>query len=49
MLSLRQKRVILNLVQARRARESKAEFLREVDLLGQKIRRDLEEYNASKQ
>ena len=40
MLSLRQRRVMLSLINARRARESKAEFLKELSLLGQKLAHD---------
>ncbi|CAD8057059.1 unnamed protein product [Paramecium primaurelia] len=49
MLGPKQKRVIVNFLQARRARESKQLFLRELDLLGQKIRHDLQQYQQQKQ
>ncbi|CAD8059920.1 unnamed protein product [Paramecium primaurelia] len=49
MLGPKQKRVIVNFLQARRARESKQLFLRELDLLGQKIRYDLQQYQQQKQ
>ncbi|CAK75506.1 unnamed protein product (macronuclear) [Paramecium tetraurelia] len=49
MLGPKQKRVIVNFLQARRARESKSLFLRELDLLGQKIRHDLQQYQQQKQ
>ena len=39
-LSLKQRRIVLNLINARRAREAKSEFLKELSLLGQKIAYD---------
>lgn len=39
-LTLKQKRVVLNFINARRAREAKSEFLKELSLLGQKIAHD---------
>jgi len=39
-LTLRQRRVVTNLLHARRANEAKEEFLKELDLLGQKIAYD---------
>lgn len=39
-LNIKQRRVVLNLVNARRARDSKKEFLNELNLLGQKIAHD---------
>lgn len=40
MLNLKQRRVVLNFINARRAREAKSEFLKELSLLGQKIAYD---------
>lgn len=40
MLSLRQRRIMLSLINARRAREAKSEFLNELSLLGQKLAHD---------
>ena len=39
-LNMKQKRVVLNFINARRARESKSEFIKELSLLGQKIAHD---------
>lgn len=39
-LTLKQKRIVLNFINARRAREAKSEFLTELSLLGQKIAHD---------
>jgi len=39
-LNLKQRRVVLNFVNARRAKDSKKEFLKELNLLGQKIAHD---------
>lgn len=40
LLSLKQRRVVLSIINARRARESKSEFLKELSLLGQKLAHD---------
>lgn len=39
-LSLKQRRIALNFINARRAREAKSEFLKDLSLLGQKIAHD---------
>jgi len=36
-LNLKQRRIVLNFLNARRARDAKKEFLKELNLLGQKI------------
>eukprot|EP01016_Furgasonia_blochmanni_P031845 TRINITY_DN3286_c0_g2_i1.p1 TRINITY_DN3286_c0_g2~~TRINITY_DN3286_c0_g2_i1.p1 ORF type:complete len:277 (+),score=54.39 TRINITY_DN3286_c0_g2_i1:103-933(+) len=40
MLNLRQKRILLGFINARRAKDAREEFLKELDLLGQKIAYD---------
>jgi large subunit ribosomal protein L47 len=39
-LSFKQKQVVLNFINARRSKEAKTEFLKELSLLGQKIAHD---------
>lgn len=40
MLNLKQRRIVINFLQARRARDAKKEFMKELDLLAQKIVHD---------
>lgn len=48
-LNLKQRRVVLNFMHARRSRESKREFIKELSLLGQKIAHDNIEDNKRMQ
>lgn len=48
-LNLKQRRVVLNFMHARRSRESKREFIKELSLLGQKIAHDNVEDNKRMQ
>lgn len=40
MLNLKQRRIVLNFINARRAKDAKTEFLKELNLFGQKVAHD---------